>query len=420
MMLSWRWRITAGLIACIGMAFIGVEIWAVRTLAYAQRMVDDRDWTHAREALRTYLSLKPHDESARMMLAQSLVSDNSRPIVDVAQETLSILSKIGSDSSEAAHARIIEGRVNLLLLLKPGRAEENFLQALRLDPDRSEAHALLWKLYELTNRWSLIDSHFWSVYQHTEASRRGYVLRDWYMSEFAPASAVADLERQMGILKPDQQPDSQTELHRYEAFLTNEPDRPVNYACLIRWYQAQKVPARIAEYLHMGESLPTGLSDPFLIATHISVSLESGDFADAETTFRRWPHSDRGYEYYKYRGIIEDQVLHQDQAAHESYDRAIEFPAGRCDWQTCHRLSNVLMRLGATDEASKMRRRSKEIELQMEPDVHKPLRLALSKPNDPETIEKMTAFYDRLGRSRESQAWKELSSFKPNTIQQSR
>jgi len=416
--LSWYWRIVIGLIACIGIAFIAVEIWAVRTLEYAQRMVDDRDWLNARDALRTYLSLKPHDDVARMMLAKSLINDNSRPIVDVAQETLSTLAKIDNKSSEAVSARVTEGRVSLLLLLKPGRAEEYFIEALRLDPDRTEAHALLWKLYELTNRWFLIDPHFWSVYQHTEPSRRAYILRDWYMSEFAPASAVADLERQLGLLQPDQLPDAQTEFHRYEAFLTNEPDRAVNYACLVRWYQTHKITARISEYLNMGESLPAGPTDPFLIATHVGISLESGDLVDAENTFRHWPDSDHGYEYYKYRGIIEDQILHLDQAARESYERAIEFPAGRCDWQTCHRLSNVLMRLGATDEAAKRRQQSKETELLMEPDVHKPLRLALVKPNDPDSVEQMSEFYERLGRTRESQAWKELRALAPNSVQQ--
>ena len=75
---------------------------------------------------------------------------------------------------------------------------------------------------------------------------------------------------------------------------------------------------------------------------------------------------------------------------------------------THHRLAQILMRMNLRDEAAIMRNRSKELELQMEPNVHQPLREALAQPESIETQERMAQFYERIGRHRESSAWREL------------
>lgn len=398
-------RIFLGLVVIIGSSAFVAKWWLKSQFDTAQGLVEDQRGAEATPLLRRYLKYQPWDAEARMLLARALISDNSRTVQTVAEETLAVLAPISRSSPDSAAARVIEGRVYLLLLLQPDRAERCFLAALEQDPRRTDAHALLRKIDDITGRWDLSPPHFWRIFEHAPPRDRRLLLRDWYMSEFNPGSANAELDRQLGVLGPDEQPSSVIERRRYEIFMGAEPDAPLGFTCLANWYHQQGMKAQALEAIQKAESLPHGKENPFVIAVHVPISFECGDFDQAQKLFEHWPASDRSYLYWKTKGLICDQILRQNLAAREAYEQALAAPAGQSDWLTRHRLAQVLMRMNLKDEAAAMRNRSKELELQMEPNIHRPLREALSQLEAPETGKLMSQFYERIGRPRESREW---------------
>ena len=389
-------------------AMLAINLWLNWELSTARGLAEDHRWKDARSFLGRYLMFRPSDAKTRILMSHCLISDNSLTIQNVATEALNCLAAIPESSPQSATARIIEGRVYLLLLLQPARAEQKFQLALQSDPTRIDAHALLWKVYELTRRWHLCDKHFWQIYEHSQTAERANLLRDWYLSEFHPGSAIADLDRKLGILNADEKPSAAVERRRYEMFIAAEPDSPLGYACLAQWFHQNGLISKGQEAIKRAEQISGGSENPFVIATQVAISFELGEFNEAQEQFRHWPVDDKGFEYWKTKGLIDDQILRDNEQARDAYTHVLSTEFGKSEWMTHHRLAQILMRMNLRDEAAIMRNRSKELELQMEPNVHQPLREALAQPESIETQERMAQFYERIGRHRESSAWREL------------
>jgi tetratricopeptide (TPR) repeat protein len=404
-----RWPYAAAAIAVVLLLAGGAAIvWLNARVVLAEQFMEERQWGKARRALATYLQLKPYDVQARLLMARCLISDNSLPTPENVQGALQHLGKIPGESPSSAEARVQEGRLHLLLLLQPGRAERCFLRALQREPHRADAHSLLWKLYDLTGRWHLAAPHFWEVYDQTVASDRSVLLRDWYLSEFSPATATADLDRRLGIIGEVEHPGLDSERRRLETFIAAESDWPVGHAVLARWCQRHEMRSRVKALLARAKSLEGGGQDPFVLATQVFVSVELGEFDEARAALANWPPPYEGYEYWKCRGLVADEILRDDHQARGAYQRALDTIPGQSDWLIRHSLAQCLARLGDQQSAANARRRSKEIELLMESDVHGPLRKALVHPNNSQTIGRMVDFYEKLGRPREKQAWQNL------------
>ena len=403
------WQTAAGSLLLTVLLLFGGAHWIGRYLSQAERLAADRQWDAARKSLAFYLRFYPADEEARLLMAQAFISDNSLVGEVKVHAALTQLQQISKNSARSAEARLQEGRLHFLLLLQPGRAERCFLDALQLEPTRLEAHLLLWKLFNATNRWDLSEDHFWQVYERTPSSDHPILLRDWYLSEFSPGTATMELDRRMGLLGVTEQPSVESEHRRLEAFVSNEPGWPVGYAILARWFHRQGGLPQAIEQLDRAGQLPSDVSDPFVIATRVLSSIEIGEFDEARRAFDRWPEPHTGYEYWKSQGLIADQALRNDRQAAAAFEQAIATTPGKSDWLTQHRLAQCLMRLGNRERAATVRQHSKEVESLMESPLHQQLRRALSSPNAPKTVEEMADLYRRLGRSRESTAWQRLT-----------
>ena len=403
------WRTAAAGLLLSALLLCGGMHWVGRHLSHAERMVADRQWGAARQSLAFYLRFYPTDDDARLLMARAFISDNSLAGEGKVHDALAQLGRISKTSARSAEARLQEGRLQFLLLWQPGRAERSFLECLKLDPARLEARILLWKLFESTNRWDRGEDHFWFIYERDPASDRPVLLRDWYLSEFSPGSATADLDRRMGLLEESEQPSLESEHRRLEAFVAADPGWPAGYAILAGWFHRQGGIPQTVEQLDRAELLPEGASDPIVIAERIATSIELGKFDDARQAFDRWPEPHDGYLYWKSQGLIADQVLRHDRQAVAAFEQAVATTPGKSDWLIQHRLAQCLTRLGDRERASVVRQHSKEVESLMEPSVHQQLRRTLSVPNDPKTGEEMADFYRRLGRSRESAAWLRLT-----------
>lgn len=404
-----RWRTALGSLLLTAILLFGGAHWVGRHLPQAERLAADRQWDAARKSLAFYLRFHPADAEARLLMARAYVSDNSLVGEDKVHAALAQLKRISPNSARSAEARLQEGRLHFLLLWQPGRAERCFLDALQLEPTRLEARILLWKLFDATGRWELGEEHFWQVYERTPAHDRPVVLRDWYLSEFSPGTATAELDRRMGLLGETELPSIESERRRLEAFVAADPGWLAGHAILARWFHRQGGVPQAIEQLDKAELLPGGADDPFVIAERVSTSIEVGEFDTARRAFDRWPEPHTGHQFWKCRGLIEDLVLRHDRQAVTAFEQAIATTPGKSDWLTQHRLAQCLTRLGERERASAVRKHSKEVEQLMESPLHQQLRRALSTPNAAQTGKEMADFYRRLGRSQESAAWQRLT-----------
>lgn len=385
--------------------------WITGRLAVAERLIARGDLPAARRHLQQYLMLMRQSSRAHLLFAKALINDDSIASPETVREALRHLESISDDSPTAVEARVQQGRLHFLLLTQPGQGERHLRRALELDPACSDAHFLLWQLYDMTGRWHLSAQHFWPVYESTPAQQKGVRLREWYLSEFNPGSATAGVVRLMGLLQDGEAPTVQTERRRLEQFLKSEPDWAAGYAALARWYQRQGNPQRALESAEKAAAIAGITADPFVIATLVSISIELGRFPEAEKFFDLWPDDHAGdhrddYEFWKYRALMATEVWRDDQVALASYERALACASGRSDWSTRHSMAQCLRRLGERDRAEETDKQSKLIESLMETPVHEKLRRELVRLEDPATARAAVEFYEKLDRSEEANAWR--------------
>lgn len=410
-----RWRrVAIGVLLLAVVVMGGTWIWLQRQLSIASQAVSDRKWPEARQSLVNYLRVRPGNDNARLMLAEAFIRDNKYEGDDQLTAALGHLGRIPDTSPRAAEARLQEGRIYLLLMMMPWRAEKAFRRSLDLDGDRLETHMLLWRLYNLTDRWDLAEPHVWELCVDQPQIARADRLRDWYLSEFSPGTANMELDLRLGLLADHESPSESVDRRRLESFIASEPDWIDGHALLARWFHRQGGLQQAATELDAAEALPGGPESPLVIATRVEVCLELGDFDRAKQAFEKWTAPKRGYEYWKTAGLVADQITRDNAQAVEAFGQAVQTTAGKSDWLTQHRLAQCLTRLGKSEQAAAMRQHSKQVELLMETPVHTALRRALMTPLDPASVAKMVELYEQLGREREVAAWKELLA-KPAT-----
>ena len=404
-----RWfRIAAAGMLLVSVAMFSGWIWVGRYLTVAKQAIEDGDWKRARESALIYLGFHSHDATARILMAQALIRDNKLRGDGKIYEALEHLNRIPDTSAHAAEARLAEGRLHLLLLLQPAEAEQCLRRSLQQDPKRLETHSLLWKLFDLTSRWDLAEEHFWQIYEQTPTAERATPLRNWYLSEFSPGAANIELDRNLGFLNKGDQPSSETDRRRLEAFVAADPQWAEGYAILARWFHRQGSLQQAQVVLKQADRLPGTAEIADICALKVLINIELGEFAQARLDFGHWPKPHEGYEYWKAAGLVADQVLQDNKLACTAYRQAIATTPGKSDWLTQHRLAQCLMRSGEAEAAALVRQHSKQVELLMESAVHVRLRRALLTPLDPQTISQMVDLYQQLGRLREVSAWQQL------------
>ncbi|GIW96618.1 MAG: hypothetical protein KatS3mg110_4659 [Pirellulaceae bacterium] len=409
---KWPWRtVAAGLVVGTSLALGIIGWWCNRGLSNAHRLLQRQRWSEARWELWRYLWLHPRQPSALLLLADSYIRDESIPQQEAAVRALDTLQQIPDQSTYAAEARTKEGWIQLFMLHQPSRAEEKLRHAAELDRFAVEPRYWLWKLYDLTGRSNLAEPVVWQVLELTPEADRAMRLREWYMSQFFPLSGCAALDFRMGLLGENEIPTVDVERRRFQLFRDAEPDRALGYAALARWLTREGMPQVALEVLQAGEKqlLDTEKSHPFFLATMIEVLIDLGKFAEAEAYFLRWPDEDRSFEYWRWRGVIEEEVRGDYQAAVAAYDQALPVWPGPVDWRMRVRKANCLARLGRAEEAERVRREAKQIEAQMDNSVHAPLRAALADLNDRRSLLRMAEFYRDLGRPREAASWLQLA-----------
>jgi len=359
----------------------------------------------AEKELEKYLLLHARNPQAILLWAEAVLMGDSRSPVDAAKLALSRLADIPDKSPLSGEARMREGRLALLILNQPDRAESLLSHSAALDPDLADTHYLLWKLLDLTERFHDSGPHFWKLYELTPDASKPERLREWYISQFSPISANAELDRRMGFLRPDQAADNQTTLIRLKEFMWQEPQSPMVCAALASWLiDANERDDALLQLTRNGLS-SEAFQNPHYVAAMVKVLIELGRLDEAKASFVRWPQPLEGFLYWQTAGRFFEVVDRNDKAAVEAYDKALSVWPGPADWSIMHRKAQCLNRLGNREAAETVRVEAKRIELLMETEVHRTLRLAVLDLRNPNSLRQMVEFYQAIHCTREAKCW---------------
>lgn len=396
--------------ALAAIVWVSLSAYSNYQWSQAERSAKRGRWGQVRVHLGRFLAIHPTDAGARLLIAEAFLKDEANLTRDVATDAaLRELEQIADASSHGPRARIQEARLRMFVLHQPRAAEERLRRAMALDPHSGEAPYLLWKLYDLTGRSDWADDVFWKSYDATPVPNRADRLREWYMSQFFPAYANPELDRLMGFLGEQDQPSLISEFKRLQNFRETEPDSPVALAAVAKWFHVEGDPKFALQLLTEAEpNLRAPYSEPFYVATLVSILIEMGEFERAEAAFRRWPEPHAGYEFQKWQAIIFDEVRQEFEYALGAYGRALAEWPGTADWRLQFRKAQCLARLGRSPEAEAQRNSAKSIEKLMDRDYQSGLRQALGQLTDATQLKKMLAFYQELSCQREVQAWSEV------------
>lgn len=401
-----------GLLLVVAGLLVGLygsaRAWATSSLRAARMQMARERWPEATVTLGRCLWITPQNYEARLMLAECLTADGERAPEDSARAAIEQLDRIPADSVQGPEGLIRAARLQFLVLHRPDEAERRLRRALEID-GRLDAHAFLWKLLGMTQRFHESAPHFWKVFESAPESAKAELLREWYLCEFGSGSAYTDFDRIMGFLGQDEQGSLTAEVNRATLFQDNAPEWPVGNAGLARLLLRLGRVDRAVEILDAASS-QAALNDPFFISVAIETALKAGQFEKATKLHAAWPGPHDSPEYFKWTGILAEEVEHDYPAAIAAYSRAVEDWLERTDWQLWFRLAHCQVRTGKPVEGAELRSRASRIEHSIEREEQQRLRRALNKLDDPQAIETVAAFYDLLNREREAGAWRECVS----------
>lgn len=385
--------------------------------AKAQQLAERGLYSHARVELASYLWVFAQDHAARLLMAESLVNDPKLDRIEGITAALEQLQRIPDESAVGVRARIQEAKLLMLELHQMGRAEKVLQHVRELAPKEPEPHYLYWKLLDLTGRSHHAESVFWQFYDLIPADEvdpgkpfpiRADILRQWYMSQFYPASANMELEQRMKLLGPDELPTDDNESQRFDYLKKAEPDSPLGYAALGQWFVHEKDNMFALKMLNeaIGKVPDEDLWHPFYVGTKVHCLFDLGKYDEAVALMDKWPEPRSGHEYHKWKAIILHEVDRKREEALQFYDLALGEWPGQVDWQLRHKKSRCLSELKRPAEAEHERQRELAIEKMMGREGHEQARIALEDLSKPENMEAMATFYEKIDLPRLAEAWR--------------
>lgn len=407
-----RWRIIGIVIgSLLALAAVAGGAWLYHVHQGRQRageMMKHELWEYARAELDRYLWLHPNDHAARLMLAETLVKDETLKGQQPLDSALDHLRRIPDDSPQAAQARTQEARVEFYILHRPAKAERALRKALAADPDSKDANYTLWKILDMTGRSHTASDAFWRVYHQSEPEQQPSLLREWYMSQFYPATANPQLHQLMGLKVNESLPSDDPEIQRFIHFRQQDPKEPLVHALVARWFFVEGHPKDALAFLEdAADKVSQEASEPMFMVTLIESLIALGQLDRAEAVFKQWPEPHTGYDYLTARAQVLESVKKNYAGAARAYRDAINtgWP-GPVDWRTRNRLANCLTKAGDREAAATERAHAKVIEENMKNKYHRRNRQLLADLSKPENLEQIAAFYETLKCDKEAAAWR--------------
>lgn len=406
-----RWALAMLVLVCVAVCTIPAWRWwrnslTEKLLSDGRQYLRERRSELAEKSLADYLVYRPDDHQAVLQWAEAVIDGKSRSPQEAAELACAALAEIPDTSSSAAEARMREARLTLFVLLQPEKAEKLLLRSKELNPDPMDVHFLLWKVFDLTERFQFSEPHFWATYERSPDETKTNRLGEWYLSQFSTNSANASLDRLLGFIAPNQTTSEQVVVARLDSFLEHEPESTLNLTAKAAFLLHLREREAAGKLLDQADQRPDARSNEFFLATRISYLLDLGRLKEADSLFEQWGASRDGYLYYKTLARIQQLVRRDDKGAVENFDRALQVWPGPVDWSNLHFKAQSMARLGEREGAEQTRATAKQIELLMEMDVHRTLRASLNTLNRPESLLQFEDFYKKIGREKEAIAWR--------------
>lgn len=383
--------------------WIGSGYWSIGSrLKRGQRAIDRGEWRQSQELLTEYLKRHPDDPAAHLLIAESLVKDphGGRDYVDRA---IGHLRQITDDSPLAARARLQEARLTFLILRRPAQAERLLQQSLNLEPDSLEATVLMWRLLDATGRHIMSREYFWKAFRLTDESGRPSLLRDWFLAEFDPEQANAEVHRAVGAVAKPKIPVS---LNSWVMFRENEPEANFLHAAIAGYYLERGKPESSLELLKESPNLSEAMTDPFFVAVLFEALVDLGELEKARACFERFPEPHTDYLYWSSKGVFDHLVEGDAKSGIKSYKRALEEWPAKYDWSLMTKLSDALRKAGQIEEASEFQERVNRLttEILTKANIGQ-LHDRLGNLDDPIVAREVSNLYTDLGLKEEAAAW---------------
>ena len=381
--------------------WFGYGHWSIESgLKRGQKAVDRGKWKQSQEILSAYLRRNPDDAAAHLLIAESLIKDphGGRDYVDRA---IGHLRRITDDSPQAARARLQEARLTFLILRKPAQAERLLQQSLSLEPDSLETTLLMWRLLDATGRHIISREYFWKAFTLTDESGRPSLLRDWFLAEFDPEQANAEVHRAVGaVAKPS------VSLNSWVRFRESEPEANFLHAAIAGYYLERGNPESSLELLKESTNLSEAMTDPFFVAVLFESLVDLGELEKARACFERFPEPHTDYLYWSSKGIFDHQVVGDAKSGIKSYKKALDKWPAKYDWSLMTKLSDALRKTGQIEEASAFQERVKRLTLEIltKENIGK-LHAKLQNLQDPIVAGEVCDLYTELGLKEEAAAW---------------
>lgn len=402
-------------VAATGLCLIG----ALSTNWYRGRQADDwlqsaeeslanDDWAAARTYSNRLIKRGRYQDPARLILAEATIKDESLRRDKAVQDAVEALALV--ETERVPEARLREAELRLLLLGQPQRADELAREAIRLDSAMAEAYRLRWTILNATSRAQECAPVFWKLYEVAPENQRFALLRQWFVSEFARSNFNIPLDRGLLILGPEETPTLTTSMNRLLAFRNAEPERANNHAALASWFELQADAEQSFKLLQEASSLDDAWDSPLFVGCLVRTCFDLGATEEARSYFAKWPEPHDGYDYWRARGLIEQEIDHDYAAAFESYSKAASQWPGESDWTLCYRMATCADLNGDSDQAARLRARSDRIKNELHPSNVNALRVELGEGESVEIAKKLVAFYGALDRPREASAWKAFAN----------
>ncbi len=195
---------------------------------------------------------------------------------------------------------------------------------------------------------------------------------------------------------------------RYIRFRNAEPESPLCYAALARWFQLSGDSRFALESLEKGrDKMQNEEHDPFYLATMISLLIEQGEFDRADECFQKLAQTAHRLRILAGEGQILQEVRGEYAEAIQAYDRALH------DWPGPARLADPQSQgklPGSAAGPGRSRPRARASQGHRELDGRKgapAAALCAGLPDDPELLQELVDFYQKIDRPREATAWSE-------------
>ncbi len=395
-------KFTIGVIALLLLflaTFWGVRGWQYSMLWTAQEALQKQEYGKVRLLTQRLLFYPVNAEikqRSAYLLAKAYLGDPNLASDKALGQAILLLETIPPSSPDYLDALVVRARQLFLVEYKACASERLLKQVLDRDPKYREANELLFSIYCATNRAEHADGPFWTAFAQVDAAQKPDLFRLWFLSQFTRNLANRQIDVAFGIVAPNQAPSDDDVLNRFIFLKNREPDQALHYGTMASWW-LWKTETKVAfEVLEAGQKASKTISEEVYLSILIQALVNQGEFGKAAQFIKQWPEKDRGFNYWRLLGIVQ-QANDQYELAVSSFKKCAQVWPGPIDANVGFRTAQCLKELGRNEEAAVVEGRTTKIRFWME-DSWASVRGALDFMNDMRAVAKLIEFFEGIGR----------------------